>query len=118
MDITIIQVVIVIFALFAWSRAFLRLRGKSISVGEFSFWSIIWIAVLVIAIFPGLTSGLSGIVGIERGIDLAVYVSILLLFYLIFKIYVGLDTQKNEITKLVREISIRDVKIKEIKKKK
>jgi len=118
MNITIIQVIIVVFALFAWSRAFLRMRGKDISVGEFSFWSLIWIAVLIVAISPGLIGGVSGILGIGRGIDLAVYISILLLFYLVFRVYVSLDAQKNEITKLVREISIRDVKIKDSKKKK
>ncbi len=118
MNITIIQVLIVLFVLFAWSRAFLRLRGKDISIGEFSFWSLIWVAVLMVALFPNLLSAVSKIAGIDRGMDLAVYVSILLLFYLIFRMYVGLDTQKNEITKLVREIAIRDAKIKESKKKK
>jgi small membrane protein len=117
MDITIIQVLIVLFALFAWSRAFLRMRGKDISVGEFSFWSLIWITVILVGIFPKIITIISGIVGIGRGVDLAVYVSIILLFYLIFRIYVNLDNQKNEITKLVRELSIRDAKIKHLESK-
>lgn len=118
MTITIIQILIIIFALFAWSRAFLRLRGKNISIGEFSFWSLIWVTVIIVDIFPVLIGGLSGFVGIGRGVDLAVYISILLLFYLVFRVYVSLDAQKNDITKLVREIAIREAKIKELKKKK
>jgi hypothetical protein len=43
---------------------------------------------------------------------------ILLLLYLVFRLYVGLDAQKNEVTKLVREIAIREAKTKESKKKK
>lgn len=115
--ISIIQVLLILFAFFAWSRAFLRMRGKNISIGEFSFWSMIWSAVIVISIFPGLISGLSEIVGIGRGTDLAIYVSIILLFYLMFRLYVKVDAHNREITKLVREIAIKDVKVKEIKKR-
>ncbi len=43
---------------------------------------------------------------------------ILLLFYIVFRLYVSLDGQKNELTKLVREIAIREAKSKDSKKKK
>ncbi|MGV8171587.1 MAG: DUF2304 domain-containing protein [Candidatus Woesearchaeota archaeon] len=107
---TIIQVVIVLFVLFAWSRAVLRMRDKNISIGEFLFWSMIWVAVLIVTLFPGITSVLSEFVGIGRGMDLVVYASIVLLFYLMFRLYVHFDSQSREITKLVREIAIRDAK--------
>jgi small membrane protein len=110
MEITIIQVVIILFALFAWSRAMLRLRDSNISIGEFSFWSLIWSVVIIVAIFPDLISNLSTIVGIGRGVDLALYASIILLFYLTFRLYVKIDAQSKETTKLVREIAIRDAK--------
>jgi hypothetical protein len=108
--ITLVQVAIIIFAIFAWSRAMLRMRDKHISLGEFSFWSLIWIAVIFVALFPFVITRISWALGIERGVDLAIYVSIILLFYLMFRLYVGLDNQNKEITKLVREISIKDVK--------
>jgi len=107
---TLIQILLVLFALFAWSRAFLRLRNKIMNIGEFVFWSIIWLAVIVIGILPGILSGVSAVLGINKGLDLAVYVSIVLLFYLMFRLYVGLDNQNKQITKLVREIAIRDAK--------
>jgi len=103
---SIIQILLILFALFAWSRAFLRMRGKNISIGEFSFWSIVWLAVIIIGLFPELISNLSEIVGIGRGTDLAIYVSIILLFYLMFRLYVKVDSQNREVTKLVREIAI------------
>ena len=106
----VIQILVILFVLFAWSRAFFRMRDKNISIGEFSLWSIIWIAVLVVTIFPNLTSILSKIVGIGRGMDLAVYASVILLFYLMFRLYVKIDSQNKELTKLVRELAIRDAK--------
>jgi hypothetical protein len=106
----VIQVLVVLFVLFAWSRAFFRMRDKNISIGGFSFWSMIWIAVLIVTLFPGLTTIVSEFVGIGRGMDLVVYASIVLLLYLMFRLYVHVDLQSREITKLVREIAIRDAK--------
>lgn len=110
MEITIIQILIIIFALFAWSRAMLRLRDSNISVGEFSFWSLIWSFVIIVALFPSIINDLSTMVGINRGVDLAVYAGVILLFYLMFRLYVKLDIQARETTKLVREIAIRNAK--------
>lgn len=107
---TIIQILVLLFVLFAWSRAFLRMREKNIGIGEFSFWSLIWIIVSIVTLFPGLMSILSGLVGIGRGMDLAVYAGIVLLFYLMFRLYVRVDTQSKEVTKLVREIAIHNSK--------
>lgn len=110
MEITIIQVLIIIFAIFAWSRAFLRMRGKNISIGEFSFWSLIWSVVIFVGLFPSVISKASWLVGIERGVDLAIYVSIILLFYLMFRLYVKIDEHDKQVTKLVREMAIKDAK--------
>jgi len=110
MNITITQIVIIVFALFAWSRAILRLRDKNISAGEFSFWSLLWSAVIVAALFPEAVSGISTFVGIGRGVDLAIYGGIILLFYLMFRLYVKMDSQARETTKLVREFAIRNAK--------
>jgi small membrane protein len=115
MEFNIVQILIIVFALFAWSRGILRLRDKDISVGEFAFWSIIWAVVIFAAVFPHIIALISSKVGIGRGVDLAIYVSIILLFYLVFRLYVKTDNQDREITKLVREIAIRDAKKKKKK---
>lgn len=108
--IDIIQVIAIVFSVFAWSRAILRFKDGSMTFKELLFWSVIWIAVLVVAIIPGVTSAIADLIGIERGIDVAVYAGIVLLFYLIFRLYVKIETQQHEITKLVREISLRRAK--------
>jgi len=117
-DITLIQILIIIFALFAWSRAMLRLKDKNISLGEFLFWSVLWIAVILIALFPTLIGDLSQIVGVGRAVDMVVYVSIIVLFYLVFRLYVFVDSKNREITTLVRELAIRDAKHKDVKESK
>ncbi len=102
---TIIQIFALIFGLFALSRATLRIRDKKLSIGEFLFWNVIWLGLLVVVFFPDLTTQVAQHIGIGRGIDVIVYSSIGLLFYLIFRIYVKMEEIEQEITKIVREIA-------------
>jgi hypothetical protein len=108
--ITIIQVLILIFALFAWSRVALRLKDKSIRIWEFVFWSAIWIGVIAFAVTPAFFAWFSTLLGIGRATDLAMYISIVLLFYLVFRLYVHLEKQNMELTELVRETAIKRAK--------
>jgi hypothetical protein len=101
----IISIVVIIFALFALSRSILRVKDKAISISEFAFWSFIWILVVVIALLPGITDFFTRPLGIARGIDVAVYISIILLFYLLFRVYVKTEQARQDITKIVREMA-------------
>lgn len=101
----IIHVLFVVFGFFAFSRAFLRWRESKISFGEFLFWAGIWFAGLVFAAFPGSLGKLSNVAGFRRGMDLVIAVSIVVIFYLMFRVYVKIQDTEQEITKLVREIS-------------
>jgi len=103
----LIQILIIIFALFALSRIVLRKKDKSISYLEMFLWGTIWLSVLIIAFVPRITNFLSAKVGISNGFNLLVYASIMLLFYLIFRMYVKIESLEQDITKLVRELAKR-----------
>src|SRR3989338_5966610 len=105
-NITVVQIIGVLFALFAWSRAFLRYKEKSLSTSFFFLWSLIWASVIIVAISPSLIGGLGEVTGIGRSVDVLVYLSIILLFYLMFRLYIKLDSQNQKITQLVREVAI------------
>ena len=106
----IIQIVVFVFGLFAFSRAVMRYRGGSIKLAELLFWAGIWILGIVFALFPNVLVLLSDVGGFKRGIDLVVAFSIVVMFYLIFRMYVRIDEQEQSITKLVREIAVTKVK--------
>jgi hypothetical protein len=57
-------------------------------------------------IFPDTTSLLAHLLGIGRGVDLIVYLSLLISFYLIFRLYVALARLEQAITALVRAIAL------------
>ncbi len=103
---TIIQWAVIIFASFAWSRVLLRFKDKRLTPGELLFWSGIWGAAIVIAVLPGIAAFISEWVGIRRPIDVAVYAGIILLFYMLFRLYVRVEQIDRNVTKLVRSIAI------------
>ena len=103
--ISIVQILAVVFAFFALSRAFLRFRGREISIGEFVFWSVTWIVLILLAVFPEYTFLLSRKIGIQRGVDIFVYGGIMLLFYMLFRMYVRVEKMEQSLTKIVRELA-------------
>jgi len=101
--ITIIQILAVVFVSFVGSRAILRAKDKKISIGELFFWLAIWSGLIFVVFFPNMVSYFARLLGIGRGVDIIVYMSISLLFYMLFRLYVKLEELEREITKLVRE---------------
>jgi small membrane protein len=106
----LIQIFVMVFGLFAFSRAVLRFRGGSIKLGELLFWAGVWILGILFALFPGILNWFSSVGGFIRGMDFVVASSIIILFYLMFRLYVKLDELDQTITKLVREIAISKAK--------
>ena len=98
-----IQIIAIIFSLFALSRVFLRAKDKKLSFFELLFWIGIWVSLIIVSTFPFLTSFFAKILGISRGTDLILYGSVGILFYLVFRLYIKLEETEREITKLVRE---------------
>lgn len=102
----IIQILIVLFALFAYSRVVARTKDKKVNQKEFLFWSIVWIGIIIVALIPGISGLFADFFGIGRGADFIVYIGVIVLFYLMFRLYVKAEKTEKDITKLVREIAL------------
>jgi hypothetical protein len=86
----------------------LRYKDKIISLQEFVLWTIFWFMVGFVVILPETTSLIANLVGVGRGVDLVIYLSILILFYLVFRILVRLDKIDKDVTKIVRTIALKE----------
>ena len=116
--ITPIQILLVIFVLFAVSRVYLRFREQALSSRMFFFWSFIWIIALLIIISPPITTKLASFFGIGRGVDVIIYISLTLLFYLVFRLYVMIEDLRHQITYVVRHLALHNSSKKRAKGKK
>ncbi len=101
-----LQLIAIAFLIFAFSRVWLRAREGSIGRGMFLFWILVWMLVLVAVIRPELTTQLAKKLGIGRGVDVALYISIVTLFYLNFRSNVMIENLRHEITRLTRIIAL------------
>ncbi len=105
-----VQIVILIFAIFALSRAFLRVKERQMAISAFAFWTIIWSAIIFTALFPGILSRIAILIGVSSGTNLLVIFGAILLFYLIFRLHIRMDKTEKELTKLVTELAIKEKK--------
>lgn len=105
---TLTQLFLIVFLLFALSRVFLRFKSAEVTISGLVFWSGIFGAAIVAVIFPQLTSFVARGIGIGRGADAVVYGSIVLIFYLVFRLYVYIQDLRREISELVGKLSMRE----------
>lgn len=106
------QFLLSVFLLFAISRVVLQVKTGKLTIGAFLFWSGLFILALAGVIEPNITTFVAHIIGIGRGADIVIYISIALLFYLIFRLSIALEEIKRDITKVVRHVTLDDFKSK------
>ena len=96
----------IIFLLAAYGT-WRRVGEKAVSRGTAALWSILWLGGLTIVWYPGLTSYFATLVGIGRGADLVVYVALITVFWLLFRVLVHLTYIERQITRLVETEALR-----------
>ncbi len=90
------------------TRMFFRFRSKDISSVQFYGWLAVWLLGITVIVFPNITTYLADKAGLGRGVDLVIYTSIILGYYLIFKLFVYLGRVEKELTALVRAQALRE----------
>jgi small membrane protein len=103
----VIQWAILIFTVFAFSRVFINIKSRNLSKLEAIFWLLFWALAILATLFPEFIVWISAISGVERGVDLVVYSTMILLAYLIFRLYAKLRHTEKNITKIIRTIAIK-----------
>ena len=104
---TAMQIIFIIFSLFAFSRVFVNIKDKNLRGKEAFFWLIFWGVAIIILLYPGVSTIISEFLGIDRGVDLITYSGLILLAYMIFRLYAKQTKTERNITRIVRTIAIR-----------
>src|SRR3989338_6450633 len=107
MSLLAIQIIIVAIAAVALGGAIRRFRKREMSVRWLALWVILWVGASVVVLVPKTSERIAAILGVGRGVDVVVYLSIATLFYFMFRIMTRLDRMEREITKDVRAAALR-----------
>lgn len=113
----IIKIFISIFIFFAASRVYLRYREGAVGFLAMMFWWLLWGAVGFFTWWPNFSDIIANISGVGRGLDALIYISIIMLFYFIFRVYIKLEFIERELTSFVRKIAIKDLSLNKDKEK-
>jgi hypothetical protein len=103
----VIKILVTLFVIFAISRAALRYHDKSFGLFALFFWSILWGIIVFFVWLPSASDIIARIIGVGRGVDALVYISVVTLFYASFRLYVKLEHVEHELTSLTRNLSLK-----------
>lgn len=104
-----IQIVLVAFAVFAMSRVILRFRKGGLALVHLVTWFIFWAAVIVAVVRPTTTTAIANLVRVGRGADLVMYVSVVVLFYALFRMFGKIEELERQITRVVRAAALKEL---------
>lgn len=107
---TAFQIIVLIAILIILFKAGKRFFKKEISFLLFLIWAIVWLGVGAITVFPVIIENAAVYLGIGRGVDLVTYVSIIVIFYVLFKIIIKQNKLEKNITEMVRNIAVNNKK--------
>lgn len=71
-------------------------------------WLLLWIAAAVSVAFPSILVFFANFLGIGRGADLVLYLSILFMFAGFFAVYLRFRRLDEQLTRIVRHLAIHD----------
>lgn len=105
----LIQIILIIAIILIVFRLIYKLKIKEINLSQFFSWLVIWLIAISIIWYPQITTYLAAKVGIGRGVDLVIYVSIIVIFYLMFRLLLKVEQIEKQITKIVRYESLKNI---------
>jgi len=102
----VIQIIATVIILSIFLQLIRKILKDKASLTKIVFWVLFWgIALVVIWLPKEIIDSLGSIFGVGRGIDVLVYLSIVLLFYFNFKQVERMDKLEKDITRIVREVA-------------
>ena len=108
MNLTPYQIVAPVIAfiaiVYAWN---LMIRQKK-SIWEAILWTVFWVAMASIALFPNVLIYLQFATGIKSQVNAILVTSIGLMFFMMFYIVMRIENLEQRQTRIVRKIALRD----------
>ena len=95
------------FALFAVASVIKRKKEGLLGQKGAFFWIIFWAAAAFVVWSPNSTSRIANAFGIGRGADLIIYTAIIIIFYILFKLHIKIESVGRDVTRMVRHLAPR-----------
>lgn len=101
-----IQILVTLFSVLVIVKAVAKFQKKEVHGKTVLIWSVFWLVVIFLIWQPNLTNYLAAFLQVTRGADAVFYLSLVVIFYILFRIATRLERIETDITTLVREIAL------------
>lgn len=105
-----IQILLLLFFAFVIYKTIKRALKGEVKKEATVLWVVFWLIAAFATVNPNSTALVAGFLGLGRGADAVIYVSLALLFFLFFGLTVKLEKINREITHLVRQQALKEFK--------
>lgn len=102
----LLQIILTFVILFFIWNIWAKRARQLLTTGESIGWTFFWMLACGVLWVPESTSRLADILGIGRGADVVLYFGMVILFYMVFRVYVRIEKIERDITKVVRKIAL------------
>ncbi|MBI2653427.1 DUF2304 domain-containing protein [Candidatus Woesearchaeota archaeon] len=102
-----IQIAGFLFGLFMLYYSFLNYKRKEFTTKEFSFWVLVWLAFVAVALFPSILDPITQRFGFFRTLDVLIITGFLFLISAVFYTYTVVRKVQRKVEVVVREIAMR-----------
>ena len=102
-----IQIAGLLFGLFMIYYSFLNYKRMQFTAKEFSFWLLVWILFIVVALFPSVLDPIVRFGGFFRALDVLIVSGFLFLIAAVFYTYTIVRSAQRQIEAVVRQIAIK-----------
>ena len=101
-----IQILITVASVIIIGKAIGKLRKREVHIQTLMAWILFWVLAIALVWQPNLTDYLAHFLQVTRGADAVFYLSLIAIFYLLFRIFIRLERMDQDVTTLVREMAL------------
>lgn len=104
----ITEIIITIIGILAIFKSIFMLRKRKLTLALSLFWIVLWTLAIIAVNVPQFNRAIIELLG--RDASMILFLNILILYYLSLILYIRINKNKEEITKLVREVALKNGK--------
>src|SRR3989338_8730576 len=102
-----VQVAGALFGVFTMYYTFLKYKRKEFSSSEYLCWMVLWVAFVLVSLFPNWLNPVVKSLSFARTFDFLVVVGFLFIIGLTFYTYTLVNKSRKQVEELVRTIAMR-----------
>ena len=98
----------VVLAAIVISKSYVDFRSRKESAQMFLLWTLTWVAIVLVALFPSIIDILIGVGGGRAGIGTFLGMAIVFNLFLVYRTYVRMEALEQKVTAVVQELALHD----------